>query len=96
MGGWYYFSGFKHLPRSFNYHKSFVFFSFHSNYLYTSEIINLFVAEVYETKMSHKQYENEYKKGLLNKSEVVKHKNAMWWLGRYLENEHCLPTSSVL
>ena len=39
MGGWYYFSGFKHLHRSFNYHKSFVFFSFHSNYLYTSKII---------------------------------------------------------
>jgi len=42
------------------------------------KIINLFVAEVYETKMSHKQYENEYKKGLLNKSEVVKHKTTMW------------------
>jgi len=78
MGGWYYFSGFKHLPRSFNYQKSFVFFSFNSNYLYTSKIIHLFVAEVYETKMSHKQYENEYKKGLLNKSEVVKHKTPMW------------------
>jgi len=52
MGGWYYFSGFKHLPRSFNYQKSLLFFSFNSNYLYTSKIINLFVAEVYETKMS--------------------------------------------
>ena len=67
MEGWYYFSGFKHLPRRFNYQKPFVFFSFHSNYLYTSIIINLFVAEFYETKMSHKQYENEYKKGLLKK-----------------------------
>jgi len=39
MGGWYYFSGFKHLPRRISYNKSIVFFRLHSNSPITSNKI---------------------------------------------------------